>query len=245
MTVKKSENSSNNEKLREELFEIRVDVQVYKRSFKILVTSVVIITAIIAYFGYDKIDTIQKDILKKANQRLAQTDSLLSNIDQSKLDTLNIKLSKKVKEYELTLANFDLVLQSNKELENKLFATLNTNKRVEYPLKSLYQHSPEDFFKLKKFPNVFKPNEKLDLFLSFSDSFELSSAEVLKLEITKTKNDQLYQVKDYSFEVQQRLNKLSITLDIAKGKYILDVGFIKKDKEKYHFYRFRKNIVIK
>jgi hypothetical protein len=235
---------SNCDKLRDELFEVRVDVKAYIRSLKILGSSVAILFAILAYFGYDKIDSVQQTVLVKANQRLAQTDSLLANVDQAKLDSLNRLLVRKQREYEVTLSNFELALRRNKELEFKLYDALKPNERAEYELPSWTVHPPEDFFEVKYFSDKFRSGEKLDLYLSFSESFDLSNAKVLRVELTQYREGKAYGIRDYKFKVQQRLNKFSITLDVPQGKYLLEVGFVKKEGDGHGFYRLQKSIEI-
>jgi len=236
---------SDYQKINEDLIEVRVEIKSYKQSFKILVSSVAVIIAILAYFGYDKIESIQKQILNSANQRLAKTDSLLSNLDQQKLDLLNEKLIQKTKEYEKTLSNFNKALTRNKELESRLFSALPTNKRIESKISTYHVLSPEDYFEIKQLKNSFRSGEKFAAYLSFNDSFDLSLAKELKLTITQKKEGKRFMVKDYSFEVHDKLNKLSCTLNIEKGEYILEIGFIKEDSGEKYFYRYKKNISIK
>ncbi|MBI5216975.1 MAG: hypothetical protein HY960_14570 [Ignavibacteriae bacterium] len=244
MAKETEHDQSNFEKLRDELFEVRVDIKAYIRSLKILGSSVAILFTILAYFGYDKIDSVQQTILNKANQRLAQTDSLLANIDQTKLDSLNRLLVQKQKEYQITLSNFELALRRNKELEFKLFDALKPNERTEYEIPSWTVHPPEDFFEVKYLPDKYRSGEKLDLYLSFSESFNLNDVKVLRVELTEYREGQAYRIRDYKFKVQQRLNKFSITLDIPKGKYLLEVGFVKMEGNGHGFYRLQKSIEI-
>lgn len=232
------------EKLRDELFEIRVDVKAYIRSLKVLGSAVAILFAILAYFGYDKIDSVQQTVLNKANQRLAKTDSLLARLDQTKLDSLNLLLVQKQQEYEVTLSNFELALRRNKELEFKLFAALKPNERTEYELQSWAVHPPEDYFEIKHFPEKFRSGERIDLYLSFSESFDMSRAKVLRVAITQFRDGKAYGIRDYKFKVQQRLNKFSITLDISKGQYLIEIGFIRKEGDGHGFYRLQKGIEI-
>jgi hypothetical protein len=236
--------SSQSEKLRDELFEVRVDVKAYIRSLKILGSAVAILFTILAYFGYDKIESIQVAILSKANKRLAHTDSLLANIDQAKLDSINKMLVFKQKEYEVTLANFELALRRNKELESKLFDALKPNERIEYQLPSWIGRSAEDFFQVRDFPDKFRSGEKLDLYLSFSESFNLSNAQALKVEITQYQGKNLYSFIDYKYKTQQRLNKFSVTLSLPKGWYLIEIGFIKRESSEFSFYRIQKKIEI-
>lgn len=243
--TKKSQNDHNAaDKFRDELFEVRVDVKAYIRSLKILAGAVAVLFGILAYFGYDKIDSVQQTVLNKANQRLAKTDSLLANVDQSKLDSLNRILIQKQREYELTLLNFESALKKNRELESKLFETLKPNERIEYELTRYSVHSPEDYFEIRPFPDKFRPNQRLDIYLTFLENYDFSRARLLLVDITQLRENQRYGVKEYKFKVQQRLNKMSMTLDLPKGIYHLEVGFVTKDGDSHSFYRLQKNIEI-
>jgi amino acid permease len=64
-------------KLRDELFEYRIDIKAYKRSLNAIIAAGTILISVIAFFGYSKIENIEKTIMNRANERLAITDSLL------------------------------------------------------------------------------------------------------------------------------------------------------------------------
>ena len=90
-----SEENENN-KLRDELFEYRVDIKSYIRNLNTIIIAGTLIISVLAFFGYNKIENIEKIVIDKTNQRLAITDSLLAKIDQKKIDSIkNILIVKK------------------------------------------------------------------------------------------------------------------------------------------------------
>ncbi len=233
------------EKLRQELFEVRVDVKSYIKSFKILVTSVLVLLTVVAYFGYDKIDTIQNKILADANSRLAITDSILANIDQTKLDSLNAILKSKEIEYKTTIENFENVLAQNKKLEQKLLKSLEVNETIEYQLSEYFVDSHADYCEIKSFGNKFKKDDFLSIYLIFNQNFNPSNLKFLFLDIVRVKSDKNYtQIKDLKYKSAGKFNKLGMKLNIPKGKFLLSVGFVKKENDEYTFYRLQKNIEI-
>ncbi len=119
MTDEPKEEKSSYEKLRDELFDTRVDLKAWIRSMKILGICVPILLFILAFLGYDKIESIEQKILSK--------------IDEKRLNELNQRILAKEVEFEQTLKNFEKVLSKNKELEEKLLTALVSNERVSAP----------------------------------------------------------------------------------------------------------------
>ncbi len=241
-TNQKSDRSSY-EKLRDELFDTRVDLKAWITGLKILGSSVTVLLAILAYFGYNKIESIESTILEKANARLAKTDTILSKIDERKIDELNRRLAGKQREYELTLSNFEKVLAKNKELEEKLLRSLPPNERAEHPLREWYVRSPEDYFEVRPFATNLRRKEKQDIYLTFADKFDIKKASLLRLQLTEDKQKG-FLVVDYFFKVQQRFNKLTFTVDVPVGDYILGVGFLSTEDNKDTFYRLDNKVKV-
>ena len=235
----------NYEKLRDELLETRVNYKTLLNNFKMLAVFVTIVLAIIAYFGYGKIDSIESKILEKANIRLAKTDALLAKIDDKKIDELNKRLSEKQHEYETTLQNFERVLAKNKELEEKLLHSLPSNDRVEHPLIDYLTNTPEDYFTVRQFALTFRRKEKQEIYLTFADNFDIKKANFLALQLLADKPNGYYLMLHYFFKVQHKLNKLTFTPDVPPGKYVLDVGFFTTDNGKETFYRLEKSVTVK
>jgi len=95
ISEKNEENPSSYEKLKEDLFDYRIDIKSYKRNLNTIRISGSIIISVLAFFGYNKIESIQESILRRANERLAITDSILAKIDQKKIDSLNEIIAQK------------------------------------------------------------------------------------------------------------------------------------------------------
>ncbi len=237
MSEESKEDKPSYEKLRDELMDTRIDLKAWIRSMKILGVSVSIILFILAFLGYDKIESIEQKILSK--------------IDEKRLNELNQRIIAKEREFEQTLINFEKVLSKNKELEEKLLASLVSNERVSAPkMDSSLLVPAEDKFQIREFPLTFKKNSKQNLFLTFSDNIDLKNAELLEVAILQKKSESQYtQYADYFFKVQQKLNKLSFVVDVDPGNYLLRAGYLvksksKSDKAEYSFYSYEYNIKI-
>jgi len=231
------------EKFRDELFEVRVDLKAYIRNINVLIVCATVIISILAFFGYNKIDSVEKQILEKANARLAITDSLLAKINEKKLDSINELLSRKIVEYENTIKNFELVINQNKVIEKKLFELLPLNEQLlSFPHESYYQEQQGDYFEIYPFPDKFKNNEKAFVYFKFLEPFDISDAECIAIQIFQINRNVLLNAKYY--KVNQRLNKIAIQFAYEKGKYDLFIGFFTKQNNGFHYYRMKKVIEI-
>ncbi len=237
MSDESKEDDKSYEKLRDELTETRIDLKAWIRSMKILGICVSILLFILAFLGYDKIDSIQQKILSK--------------IDEKRLDELNQRILAKEREFEQTLKNFEKVQSKNKELEEKLLASLPSNEQISAPrIDSSLLAPAEDRFQIRDFPLSFKKSSRQNLFLTFNDNFDLKNAELLEVAILQKKSENHYnQYADYFFKVQQKLNKLSFVVDVEPGNYLLRAGYViktkgKSDKVEYTFYSYEYSIRI-
>lgn len=119
------------ERLRDELFKYRVEIQSYKRSINILVGSVSVILAIFAFFGYDRIESIVNSVEARANARLATTDSLLAKVDMRFLDSLTSVVNERTILYENAIEALERGARVNKDIYKQLIGSLPYNKRID------------------------------------------------------------------------------------------------------------------
>jgi hypothetical protein len=234
---------STTEKLRDELFEVRVDIKAYIRNINVLIICATLVISILAFFGYNKIDSVEKQILEKANNRLARTDSLLAKINEKKLDSINKILVAKQIEYGNTIKNFELVILQNKLLERKLFEILPANEQLtsfKYP--THYQEKQEDYFSIEPFGDKFNKEDKVLIYLKFSEKTDISKVECIGINIFLYNRHVL--VKDKYYKVTQRLNKLPFQFDLDKGKYDMIIGYFTRINKDYHYYQSKRTIEI-
>lgn len=228
------EEKSSYEKLRDELFDTRVDLKAWVRSIKIMLSFAAAFLATLAYFGYDKIQSVEKAIIDQANSRLAKSDALLAMVDEKKLNQINKRLSDKEKEYEIMISSFNKFVSKNKELQEVLLKSMEPNEVLLEPeIPSITLADSEFNFEVRPFPSTIKAKSKQDIYLTFQDGFPLNDAEMLGVYFLQMSSESSYKnLKKYIFKGQQRQNKLSFTVNVAPDNYLLRVGYLKKSKDR-------------
>lgn len=233
-------NRKDYEDLRKDITEVRIDYKAWIRTIKIIAFSVTIILAVLTYFGYDKIDSLEKTIIDRTNNRLAQTDSILSKIDEKKINEINQRITDKEKEYSQTLKNFEKIITQNKRIEDNILALLPNNKRTERKLSSYYGSHVDDLFDFRPIENSYKQNSVVNFYLIFKETFDLNNADVISLNLFRGN----YIIKQYYYVIEQRFNKINLTFDVEKGDYTIEFGFLSKSNDKPTFHSYKKNIKI-
>jgi hypothetical protein len=226
--------------LRKDITEVRIDYKSWMRTIKVITFSVTIILAVLAYFGYDKIDSLENTIIERTNNRLAQTDSILSKIDEKKINEINQRISDKEKEYTQTLKNFEKIITQNRRIEDNILALLPSNKRIERNFSSYYGGRVDDFFDFRPIENSYKQNSIVNFYLIFKETFDLNKADVISLNLFNNN----YIVKQYYYLIEQRFNKIDLTFDVEKGDYTIEFGFLSKSGDKPTFHCYKKAIKI-
>lgn len=230
-------NDSNCEHLRNELFEYRVSIKSYIKSLNTIIICGTIVISILAFFGYNKIDNIQNIVLDKANKRLAQTDSILSQIDQSKIDSLNVVILNKENQLTETIVNFEKIIKQNELLESKLLSSLPENKRVQPSIKSYSIELQQDIINIKPFKKQVKENEKIFVYLVINENFELSNDCYLTT-IVRPKNRRVI-IQNRHFSIDSKFNKISFSIDYMFEKYEdyeVEIGLFRKEKSNFKLY---------
>lgn len=228
---------SNYDKIRDELIEIKSDYKAWLRSLKILWVAVSIILFILAFFGYSKIESIEKTIFERVELRLKTTDSLLAQIDKRRIDSLNKIISEKEVEYKSVIANFENTIRKNKELELKLLNSLVPNKRIEYNLTSYYKESSEGYLKISEIPKSINQKSSLPIYLIFLNNEAVQMAEVINVSVTyKNDKGEIISTGRYFYEINGVYNKAVISFDLPKRRYDVEIGFIAKvNGNKYNY----------
>ena len=237
---------SNYEKLRDELFDYRVTIKTYIKNLNTIIISGTIIFALLAFFGYDKIENIERIIITKVDKRLAITDSILSKIDQRTIDSLNILLTEKELELKKTIENFEKTISRNNELELNLLKNLVENKRIESKNVSRHIEPNTDVFDIREFKTDFNINELGYIYLVVRDGFELDESCFINLSLYPKNRNILLQDKYYS--IDSKFNKLSFVLNEKFEKYTvytLEISLFKKEGKSYKEYKRKIDINLK
>lgn len=226
--------------LRKDINDVRIDYKSWMRSLKVIAISVTVVLSILAYFGYDKIDTLEKSIIERTNSRLAKTDTLLSKIDEKRIDNINKRITEKENEYNVTLNSISKIINQNRIVEEKILSVLPNNKKTDREPRTISLKQPDNIFEVRQLQATYTKNQKISLYLIFAEEYDLKNVDVICLHISK--NNVLQ--KDNYYLVEQRFNKIEVTLDLNSGDYEFEFGFLTKSKVVPDFHRIIKKIKI-
>ena len=239
ITEKDETNLSAVEKLREDLFEYRIDIKTYKRNLSTIIIAGSIVISVLAFFGFNKIETIQDSILKRANERLSITDSILSKIDQNKIDSLNDIITKKEIEYSQTIKKFENIIAINKNLEGKLLQSLPENKRTNKSVNSYITEYPTSAFEVRSFKKELRSGIIETIYLIFNEDINHSKDDFISVTIRpKGRNIILL---DKHYEIHSKLNRLTCGLEKFENfeDYTLEIAYFSKVEAN----RYRKSYI--
>jgi hypothetical protein len=251
--MKKQSNSEKNdidssslEKLKSDLFDYRIDIKAYKRNINTIIICGSLIISVLGFFGYNKIESIQNSILERANERLAITDSILSKIDQKKIDSLNEIISQKEIEYQQTIENFENTILKNRALEDKLLKSLPENKRSNNNVNHYEIEYSNSYFEVRPFRKTLRPRENESIFLVFKDNVITSKNDFIILSLYPKGRGILLMEKRY--DIDTRLNRLSFEIEKFENftDYTLRIGYcMKLDSDKYKKFYIIEDIKLK
>lgn len=236
-------NSSCYEKLKEDLFDYRIDIKSYKQNLNTIIISGSIIISIITFFGYNKIESIQESILRRASERLAISDSILAKIDQNKIDSLNKIITQKEIEYRQTIENLENIISINKALEDRLLKSLPENKRTNFSVNAFTTEFPTSIFDIRPFKRTLKLGETESIFLIFKEDLIDSKEDFISINLYPKGRNVLLMDKNY--DIDTRLNRLSFGIKKFENysDYVLEIAYFKKEsKERYRKYYIMENI---
>ena len=235
------------EKLRDELFDYRVDIKSYKSKLNTMIAAGIVILSLLAFFGYRGIDNIETTIMEQANMRLAVTDALLSKIDQTKIDSLNQLLVSREQEFALTISNFERIIQQSNDLQMLLLQSLPVNPRIETRrVGSFVREFPTNIFTLHPFNTELSRNQVEYIFLSLDDNIEISENDFLAISLFPKGGDTYGRrllLLSTHYRVNSRFNKLSFGINPYRDneEYELEIAFFRNEGDD----RFRKHYIIK
>lgn len=255
MAVKKTEktskkevgynNSDSYEKLRDELFQYRVEIQSFKRSMKTLWACASIVIAVLGFFGYNRIETLLNKVESNANTRLAKTDALLAKVDTRFLDSLMTIVEEKTSSYEAAISALENGTRVNNEIYRKLIAGLPYNNRTKAKYEAYYVNNAINLFDIVYYNEQYASGQKGECYVVMGDEYIKEKDDAL-LVMIEPKNRHLavfYQI----FEVQSNYNKLYYSFDKTDGavEYTLRVILLRKRGSKTDGFQLSKPITLK
>ena len=238
-------NSEVYERLRDELFQYRVEIQSYKRSMKILWTCVSVVIAVLGFFGYNHIESLLNKVEANANDRLVKTDSLLAKVDTRFLDSLISVVEEKTGSYEAAISALENGTRVNNELYKKLIASLPYNKRTKNQYKAYSVHNAINLFDIVYYDELYPSGNKGECYVIMGDEYikEKDDALLVMVEPTNRHLAVFYQI----FEIQSVYNKLYYKFDKTDGaiEYTLNVILLRKKGTNTEGYQLSKPITLK
>ncbi len=202
---KQTENPQSYEKLRDELFQYRVDIQSYRRSMNALWACVPVIMAILAFFGYNKVEALLDKVEQSANERLSETDALLSKVDAHYLDSLTAIVEERTIAYEEAIAALEKGTRVNNELYTKLISGLPYNKRVETKVEPYVGKSATNLFDIVFYSEKYKYGQTGECYVVMGDEYSIEKDDVFLIEVRPRNRHMI--ISSETFEVLGNYNK--------------------------------------
>lgn len=233
------------EKLRDELFQYRVEIQSYKRSMNTLWACVSVVVAILGFFGYNRVESLLEKVEESANERLSKTDSILTKIDTQFLDSITTAVAEKTEEYENAIAALEKGMRVNKELYKKLISGMPYNKRVDDAFHSYVERDAVNLFDVIFYDDKYVSDKTGECYVVMGDEYKKEKNDLLLVEVKP--NNRHVIVYYQAFEVQNNYNRLHYSFSqFEKYKeYTLIVVLIRKQGKDYLGYTVKKPVVIK
>jgi len=215
------------------------------RNLNTIIIAGTLIISVLAFFGYNKIENIEKIVIDKTNQRLAITDSLLAKIDQKKIDSIKNILIVKEKEYSTIITNFEKTIQQNRELELLFLKSIPENESIKENNVSYSLGNPEGLFEVVINNKKLKSGQKDFVYLIFQEDLDLGPDDFISIKLYPKDRGILMFHKDY--KINSKLNKVSFVLEpFEKYKiYNLTVSYYKKEGKFYKNYNTNNEIELK
>ncbi len=233
------------EKLRDELFQYRVDIQAYKRSMNMVWACVSVVVAILGFFGYNRVESLLDKVEHNANVRLSQTDELLAKVDMSFLDSLRTIVEQRTKSYEEAISALEKGTRVNNDLYKKLFDGLPYNKRVDNSYDAYYPSDATNVFDIIYYTKSYTLGKDGDCYVVMGEEYNYEVDDVFLVEVMpKDRNMAIYYQE---FEVHNNYNKLHFTFRKHEQykEYTLYVILLRKKGDILNGYRMVVPINIK
>lgn len=235
-------NSESYEKLRDELFQYRVEIQSYKRSINIIIACTSVLVGMLAFFGIDKIDSFMNKYDERAELRLARTDSLLSQVDVAALDSLSDIVAAKTEVYKNAVSELEKGTRVNKELYTLLIRNMPSNPLTKKEIKSYIDRSGVNYFDIVEYPKIYKQGQKGECYMVLNENVTVNPDDVLVVSVYP--KDRRILVYHQAYSVLGVYNKTLLSFDKYERylDYTLSVTLLRKEGNDYVGYSETKPI---
>ena len=194
------------ERLRDELFQYRIEIKSFQRSIKVIASCVTVILGLFAFFGYDRIESVVRHYETRADKRLARTDSLLSAVDTRALDSLIETVAAKTAIYEKALSELERGSQINAELFSIILRSLPYNSHIEHPIEEYHEKSYAGVFDVVFYTERYEPGQTAECHVVLNDSTAINPEDVFIVAVFPT--DSHLAVFYQTFTIQGKYNRL-------------------------------------
>lgn len=230
------EKNESYEKLRDELFQYRIEIKSYQRSIGILVACVSVVIGILAFFGYDRIESVMNSYESRAVERLAHTDSLLSNVDAKALDSLRNAVIAKTAFYENAMSELEKGTQINAELFKLIIGNLPFSSHVEHQIEPYPEKSGAGVFDIMYYTDKCKDGQTGECHIVLNDNTTIGPEDIFIVAVFPKGRHLAIFYQTYS--IQGKYNRLPFTFYKHENymEYILSVTLLKdSDKPRVGF----------
>jgi len=245
--IENKKTKSDNSNIWQEITEIKSDYKSWLRSIKIITLSATIVIFVLAFFGYDKIEKIEDNITSSISKRLAKTDSLLAQLDVSRIDELNKELALRKSEYEKTINNLNELIKKSRQIEKLMFQSLQNNEILTNTIqpKQVNRQDHEKYFSIRNLPGPIKSGKENYIIVQINPAIKISKIQFLRISIIRGKINKGGTILFSSdFTVNDYINKLPLPQNFSLGKYILRTGISIKEGQGTNYYESQNEITI-
>ena len=223
-----SETNASLEKIREDLFQYRVEIQSYKRSMKMLERCVCVVLAILGFAGYKTLADLIKSLEERANARLEKTDALLAKVDMRSIDSLMAIVKERTIAYEAAIDALDNGTRINNELYKKLISGLPYNRSVENTYPQYVGHPSNNLFDIVYYDSEYQFGKTGECYVVMGDEYIKEKSDMLLIRIIPKGRG--VAVVYQTYEVHSNYNRLSFSFNKFEDykEYELSVILLRK-----------------
>lgn len=237
--------STQYEKLRDELFQYRVEIQSFKHSMRTIWISITVGFTLLGFLGYGKVEALLDRVETKANERLSKTDSLLAKVDTQYLDSLIAVVNEKTLAYEASVASLEKGTLVNNNLMKSLIKDIPYNKRFDVKHTPYFETDATNMFNVIYYTDNYAYGETGDCYVVMGEEYKKEEGDVFLVEV-KVENRNIA-VFYQTFEAFENYNKLHYSFGDHKhgSRYLLVIALIRKRGTDFIGYTQTNPIVVK
>lgn len=238
------ERTTSYEKIKDELFQYRVEIQSYKRSMNMLWICVSIVLSILTFFGYNKIEVLLDEVKQTANEKLAETEQLLSKINTHYLDSLTTIVEERTIAYEEAIAALEKGTKVNNELYKKLISGLPYNKRIAAEFEPYIEKDATNLFDIVFYSDHYISGQTGECYVVMGDEYSPEKDDVFFIEVMP--NNRRVIIYYQTYEVLRNYNKFHFKFDKYEqsNDYNLVIALQRKQGKETIRYTISKPIAI-